>query len=919
MTWHGPKPSRRIYPNPFQNPPHTRPTPDSKTIPDPNPDPILHNTFTSHLLPHTAKIRDKNPEISSKLKVAFALKSIVDGCRMVKGYMFTVHVDGCFMYDPLRYDNGFTVDIHIDRILLDEMVTFLEEETKTMISSLYWVIPDNDFEKGLVRIGNDNELQQLFEIADDYGHIHIYVDHFGCDMRRYIVNSDEGKDDDGKDDQGMDDQGKDDEGDDEYMETDEDDDDSDVNSLDHLSEGEEELAEVRKEKASAKNNKGKKELPKLGVGRKTEDDENEDLMAEHDEFMADLLQNLKSEEQEYEREHESDEERENFPIHDPRTHWKLKKPMVGERYESAKQFKECVTYYALANGYSIWFERSSSKKMIAKCGQRPERVKDTKKGKTTKNLRYPPQQKDGQQNQCKWRCYARLMKKEASFQEFGKRIRMNPDIKLIEIADLVIKKYKCMLTPSQCRRAKMWALNVYEKSLVEHYGLLRAYGDELLRSNPGSTVKLGVTTNPNDQVYFDRFYVCLHGLKEGWKKGCRRIIALDGCFLKTVCQGELLSAIGRDGYNHIFPVAWAVVNVENKDNWEWFIRLLGEDLDIPHGVGLTLISDQHKTANPGAYDYLMKRDPKTWSRAFFEFHSVCEAVENGFSECFNAIILKVRTKPIITMLEAIRAILMERMERMRRISASRSHDICPVVIKRIEAAMRSQRYWQVLPGGPMVFEVRQQSDAFIVDEFKKTCSCRMWQLSGIPCLHAVTAICYINKNPQDYVPDWFRRVKYAKTYASHICAVQGINQWPPNELNKPLPPKPRTMPGRPEKKRKRAIHEPAPHVGRVSKVGTVITCKICGGEGHNRNGCKKKGTDKGKATGKGKATAKGKGIDKGKGIAMDDGDKREWSQTVGGFMRDARKGLRPLQETMASQQEVHGKKVRKQRVKGLMR
>ena len=44
----------------------------------------------------------------------------------------------------------------------------------------------------------------------------------------------------------------------------------------------------------------------------------------------------------------------------------------------------------------------------------------------------------------------------------------------------------------------------------------------------------------------------------------------------------------------MFHVAWAVVNVENKDNWGWFIRLLGEDIDIPDGQGLTLMSDQHK-------------------------------------------------------------------------------------------------------------------------------------------------------------------------------------------------------------------------------------------------------------------------------------------------------------------------------------
>ena len=85
-------------------------------------------------------------------------------------------------------------------------------------------------------------------------------------------------------------------------------------------------------------------------------------------------------------------------------------------------------------------------------------------------------------------------------------------------------------------------------------------------SNPGSTVKVGVTVNPDEKTYFDRFYVCFNGLKEGWKLGCRRILALDGCFLKKPIRGEILTVVGRDGNNHIFPVAWAVVTVENKDN-----------------------------------------------------------------------------------------------------------------------------------------------------------------------------------------------------------------------------------------------------------------------------------------------------------------------------------------------------------------
>ncbi|GJW21266.1 pentatricopeptide repeat-containing protein [Tanacetum coccineum] len=141
----------------------------------------------------------------------------------------------------------------------------------------------------------------------------------------------------------------------------------------------------------------------------------------------------------------------------------------------------------------------------------------------------------------------------AQFKEcnhFGNKIRINLDIKLHEIADMVMKKYKCIVSPCQCRRAKRWALNEGENTMLDHYGYIR-------------------------------FYVCFNGLKEGWKKGCRRVIALDGCFLKKPNVGEILTAIGRDGNNHIFPVAWAVVNVENKDNWSWFLELLGEDLELP--------------------------------------------------------------------------------------------------------------------------------------------------------------------------------------------------------------------------------------------------------------------------------------------------------------------------------------------------
>ena len=93
---------------------------------------------------------------------------------------------------------------------------------------------------------------------------------------------------------------------------------------------------------------------------------------------------------------------------------------------------------------------------------------------------------------------------------------------------------------------------------------------------------------------FHRIYICFKAIKEGWRRGCRRVSGQDGCFLKGQCKGELLTAIGRDGNNQVYPIAWAVVEVENRDNWLWFLELLVADLGLQLGGGLTVISDQHK-------------------------------------------------------------------------------------------------------------------------------------------------------------------------------------------------------------------------------------------------------------------------------------------------------------------------------------
>ncbi|KAL2922025.1 Transposase for insertion sequence element IS905 [Bienertia sinuspersici] len=58
--------------------------------------------------------------------------------------------------------------------------------------------------------------------------------------------------------------------------------------------------------------------------------------------------------------------------------------------------------------------------------------------------------------------------------------------------------------------------------------------------------------------------------------------------------GQVLVAVGRDGNNQMFPIAWACVKVEDTDSWGWFLQLLADDLGTFDGSCYTIMSDKQK-------------------------------------------------------------------------------------------------------------------------------------------------------------------------------------------------------------------------------------------------------------------------------------------------------------------------------------
>jgi hypothetical protein len=82
--------------------------------------------------------------------------------------------------------------------------------------------------------------------------------------------------------------------------------------------------------------------------------------------------------------------------------------------------------------------------------------------------------------------------------------------------------------------------------------------------------------------------------KRGFLAGCRPLICIDGCHIKTRYKGEFLTAVGIDPNDCIFHIAFGLAKVECTSSWEWFLTNLKEDLNITNTSPWTVMSDKQK-------------------------------------------------------------------------------------------------------------------------------------------------------------------------------------------------------------------------------------------------------------------------------------------------------------------------------------
>ncbi|GKC13429.1 hypothetical protein Tco_1010211 [Tanacetum coccineum] len=166
------------------------------------------------------------------------------------------------------------------------------------------------------------------------------------------------------------------------------------------------------------------------------------------------------------------------------------------------------------------------------------------------------------------------------------------------------------------RNAKKFALNEGETTNEEHYAMIGSY-EEVLGEDIGMEYGNGLT------LMFDQH--------KGLTKAIKNVMPL---VEHRQCTRNIYKGF-RKQYN----------GVEFKN--QFWAASKASYLEL-----FNKIMNKIKRGNPSAYHYLVDKNPKTWSRAYF------------------------RNKPLITMLEAMRVPVTERLNTMRKQLESLPDDIC---------------------------------------------------------------------------------------------------------------------------------------------------------------------------------------------------------------------------------------------------
>lgn len=563
---------------------------------------------------------------------------------------------------------------------------------------------------------------------------------------------------------------------------------------------------------------------------------------------------------------------------------------VDQRFNSFSEFREALHKYSIAHGFAYRYKKNDSHRVTVKCKCQgcPWRIYASRLSTTQliciKKMN-PNHTCEGASVRVGYRAtrgwVGNIIKE---------KLKISPNYKPKEIADDIQREYGIQLNYSQAWRAKEIAREQLQGSYKDAYSLLPYFCEKIRETNPGSIV----TFTTKDDSSFHRLFVSFHASIAGFQQGCRPLLFLDITPLNSKYQGMLLSATAADGDDGIFPVAFAVVDAETEENWHWFLlelksavstsqqitfvadfqsglkqslaevfdncyhsyclRHLAEKLNrdlkgqFSHEARRFMINDFYAAAyapklegfqcsaenikgiSPEAYNWVIQSEPEHWANAFFPGARYNHLTSN-FGQQFYSWVSEAHELPITQMIDVLRGKMMESVYARRVESNEWMTRLTPSKEEKLQKETALAQSFQVLLSHSSIFEVRGDS-VDVVDIDHWDCTCKGWQLTGLPCCHAIAVFECIGRNSYDYCSRYLTTESYRLTYAESIHPVPNIDRPLLSESNQEIvtvtPPPTKRPPGRPKMKQAES----------ADIIKRQLQCSKCKGLGHNKKTCK---------------------------------------------------------------------------------
>ena len=199
------------------------------------------------------------------------------------------------------------------------------------------------------------------------------------------------------------------------------------------------------------------------------------------------------------------------------------------------------------------------------------------------------------------------------------------------------------------------------------------------------------------------------------------------------------------------------------------------------------------------------------------------------AESMNSVMKKSRSLPICAMVEATRKKCSEYFYKRHCSSAQWDTTLTPNKEDVLEKNLKRSRWLAVHRCSEFEFQIQGEDSCDVVNLERWSCTCRDWDVRGIPCKHALVAITSARKEIYDYCDQYFKTVNYRAAYDDFVRPMRGREYWIRLETDAIVyPPLAQLQAGR----RKTTLKESKDNGKKKRK------CSSCGALGHNKCTCR---------------------------------------------------------------------------------